>query len=238
MKTLVRASRGNFRGRSMLRSLTAEFIGTFALVFAGTGAIVVNQATNGVVSHVGIALAFGLVIAVGVAALAHISGAHFNPAVTISLVLARRFPLQSALPYLAAEGAGAVAASLLLRVLFPLSASLGATLPSGGWPVAFAFEVVMTFLLALTILLITVERNEFRALAPLAIGGVVALNAIFGGPISGASMNPARSLGPAVAAGVWSHHWIYWVAPILGAALASTVELFLIPNPKPHHEET
>lgn len=204
-----------------MRALWAEFIGTFLLVFAGTGAIIVNSASAGAVTQVGIALAFGLAVAIGICGLAEFSGAHFNPAVTIGLAIAGRFAWARVPAYIVAECAGAVSASRLLRVLFPRDVTLGATLPFAGVGIAFGFEVVMTFFLVFTIVSVARAESPFTGLAPLAIGGAVALNALFGGPISGASMNPARSLGPALVTGNWTAQWIYWTAPIAGAVIAA-----------------
>ncbi len=214
-----------------MRALCAEFAGAFILVFAGTGAIVVNSAFYGVIGHVGISLVFGLAVAMGIVAFAEISGAHFNPAVTIGLIAAGRFEWRTAPPYILAQCAGAIAASGLLRLLFPLDVTLGATLPVAGIFVALCFEVIMTFILMATILGVAPGGRHATALA---IGGAVAMDALFGGPISGASMNPARSLGPAVVAQVWSGHWIYWLAPVLGAVTAAgAYDLLFTPRPNP-----
>lgn len=218
---------------SHARALLAEFAGTFALVAAGAGAIVVNHATDGAVTHVGIALTFGLVIAIGIAALGDCSGAHFNPAVTAALAATRRFPAGRAIPYILAQCAGAVVASVFLRLLFPADATLGATIPRGAWQVSFGLEIIMTLFLVGTILLVARPQNPSRALAPLAIGGVVAMDALFGGPISGASMNPARSFGPALISGRWEHHWIYWAAPLLAAGMAALTDRLLHRSTQP-----
>ncbi len=204
----------------------AEFLGTFLLVFAGTGAIVVNHASAGAVTHVGISLAFGLAALIGICAFGSLSGAHFNPAVTVGLVLAGRFPLKQAPSFIATQCLAAVLASVALRACFPLDLTLGATLPAFGVAAAFAFEVLLTFFLMFVILHTTRPGNAAAALAPLAIGGTVALDALFGGPVSGASMNPARSFGPALVSGSWTAHWLYWLAPLLGAALAAATEVF------------
>ena len=198
----------------------AEFIGTFALVFAGTGAAVVNAAFPGTVTHVGVALTFGLVVLAMIYAVGDVSGAHLNPAVTLGFCAARRMPWGDALPYIASQCAGAFAASGLLRFLFPEVKSLGATLPSGTAAQSFVFEVVLSLILMFVILRVSTGAKEKGITAGIAVGAVIALAALFGGPISGASMNPARSLAPAVVSGQLESLWIYITAPILGALLA------------------
>lgn len=201
------------------QALIAEFVGTFFLVLAGTGALIVDALTHSI-THVGVALVFGLVVAALVYALAHISGAHFNPAVTIGFWTAGEFPGRRVAWYVAAQILGAVAASSALRLMFGDVASLGATTPNGAASTSFWLEVLMTSLLVFVILGSAVHARAVKSFAGIAIGSVIALDALFGGPISGASMNPARSLGPALVAGVWHDQWIYVVAPIAGAMLA------------------
>jgi len=203
-----------------MNRLFAEFLGTFALVFAGTGAIVINQETQGVITHVGVALTFGLIVLAMIYTLGEISGAHLNPAVTTAFAVAGRFPWQDVGGYVAAQLAGALGASGLLRLLFPASPSLGATLPAGPEGQSFILEVVLTFLLMLVILRVSTGAREKGITAGIAIGAVVALEAMFAGPISGASMNPARSLAPAMISGHLQSLWIYLTAPVLGACLA------------------
>ena len=203
-----------------MRRLTAEAIGSFALVFAGTGAIIANAASGGAITHVGVALTFGLIVAAMIYALGDVSGAHLNPAVTLGFWAARRFPLRSVGPYLLAQCAGALAASLVMRFLFPSSATLGATTPSGSAMQSFVLEVLLTSLLMFVILCVSQGPKELGVMAGLAIGAVVALEALFAGPISGASMNPARSLAPAVVSGQVRFLWIYLAAPAIGALLA------------------
>ena len=198
----------------------AEFLGTFGLVFAGTGAIVINQVTNGSIGHAGIALTFGLIVVAMVYAFGDVSGAHLNPAVTIAFAVARRFPWREVPGYLLSQAAGAVAASILLRVLFPANETLGASLPAGGPWQSFILEVVLTFLLMLVILSVSTGAKEKGITAGVAIGAVIALEAMFAGPICGASMNPARSLAPAIVSGHVEYLWIYLAAPALGAVLA------------------
>ncbi len=203
-----------------MQKLVAEGIGTFALVFAGTGAIVVNDLSQGVVSHVGIALVFGLVVAAVIYSVGDISGAHINPAVTLGFWLARRFPGSEVAPYVASQLLGATAASLAVRAVLGAHETLGATLPSGSVGQSLGLEVVISFFLMFTILNVSTGAKEEGITAGLAIGAVVGLAALFAGPISGASMNPARSLGPALVSGQLQHAWVYWLGPIVGAALA------------------
>ncbi|MBW2316558.1 MAG: aquaporin, partial [Deltaproteobacteria bacterium] len=198
----------------------AEAIGTFALVFAGTGAMVTHDVTGGVVTHVGVALTFGLVILAMIYAVGDVSGAHFNPAVTVGFYVARRLPGVDVLPYGASQFAGACLASAILRWVFPDHATLGATLPAIGVAETLVLEVILTFFLMFVILGVSTGAKEEGATAGLAIGGTVALAALFAGPLTGASMNPARSLGPALLGGQMGSLWIYFVAPLIGAGLA------------------
>jgi aquaporin Z len=196
--------------------------GTFVLVFAGTGAIVVNE-TYGAVTHVGIALTFGLVVLALVYALGDISGAHLNPAVTLGFCLARRFALRRAPAYMLSQIAGAVLASGLVRVLFTDNAALGATRPAGPALQSFVLEIILTLFLMLVILSVSTGAKEKGMMAGVAVGAVIALEALFAGPVSGASMNPARSLAPAVVSGHLESLWIYLAAPVVGAGLAVPV---------------
>lgn len=203
-----------------MQKLVAEAVGTFALVFAGTGAIVVNEVVPGTIPNVGVAATFGLVIMVMIYAVGDVSGAHFNPAVTFAFWVARRFPGADVLPYVGAQLAGALVASGLVLTLLGSAGALGATLPAGSAAQSFGLEVVLTTLLMFTILSVATGAKEKGITAGLAIGAVVGLAALFGGPISGASMNPARSLGPALVGGRLEFLWIYLAAPALGASLA------------------
>ena len=203
-----------------MKKFAAEAIGTFALVFAGTGAIVINQVSSGAVTHVGIALTFGLVVLAMIYSLGEVSGAHLNPAVTLGFCTAGRMSWSEALPYLASQCAGAFAASGLLRFLFPQNATLGATLPAGSAMQSFVLEAVLTAILMFTILSVSTGAKEKGITAGIAIGGIITLEALFAGPVSGASMNPARSLAPAVVSGHLDHLWVYLLAPVLGAQLA------------------
>jgi aquaporin Z len=190
------------------------------MVFAGCGAIVIDQATHGAITHAGVAITFGLVVMAMIYAFGDVSGAHMNPAVTLAFTLDRRLPAREALPYMAAQIIGAIAASLLLRLLFPGSDTLGATLPAGPAMQSFVLEAVLGFILMAVILAVASGPKEKGVMAGIAIGGVVGLEAMFAGPICGASMNPARSLAPALVSGHLADVWIYLLAPTLGAALA------------------
>ncbi len=204
----------------VLRTYLAEAVGTFALVFAGTGAIVINDLSGGVISHVGIALTFGLVVLAVIYAIGEVSGAHINPAVTLGFWASGRFPAKHVAPYIVSQSLGALLASVLLWALFPAHESLGATVPAGAAGQSFVLEVVLTFLLMFVILCVAIGAKEQGMMAGTAIGATVGLEALFAGPISGASMNPARSLAPALVSLELSQQWIYVAAPVLGALLA------------------
>jgi MIP family channel proteins len=202
----------------------AEAIGTFILVFAGTGAVMVNEVTKGAVTHVGISFVFGAVVAALIYSIGHISKAHFNPAVTLAFWTSGIFPKNLVLPYILAQLLGAIAASSLLSLSLGKVANLGATLPyNGNWLQSLLLETILSFILMFVIFGSGLDRRAHLGFAGLAIGLTVGLEAAFMGPITGASMNPARSLGPALVGGIWQHHWIYWVAPILGAQVAVIV---------------
>lgn len=207
---------------SLLRRTGAELFGVYALVTVGCGAIVVDNLT-GALGHVGVALSFGLVIVVMVAATGHLSGAHLNPAVTIAFAATRHFPWRETPLYLGAQLLGAVGGALTLRLLFGNVANLGATLPSGTATQSLLLEVLLTAALMFVIVAVATDTRAVGELAALAIGFTVAANALWAGPISGASMNPARSLGPALIAGVWQDQWIYVVGPLVGALLGAVV---------------
>lgn len=212
-------------------AILAEAIGTFVLVFAGTGAVVVNELSNGAVTHLGISFVFGSIVAALIYALGHISGAHFNPAVTLAFWTSGFFPAKNVIPYIIAQSVGAIAASSLLRVSCGLVNNLGATLPlNQNWVQSLVLETVLTFILMFVIFGSGLDRRAPIGFAGLAIGLTVAVEAAFMGPITGASMNPARSLGPALVAQVWQHHWLYWVAPIVGAQLAGVTYRYLSNN--------
>jgi len=205
---------------SLARALAGEVIGTFALVFAGCGAIMVDAKTQAL-GQVGIAATFGLVIMAMVYALGHVSGAHFNPAVTVAFALTRHFPWPRVGAYWAAQLAGALVAALLLRSSLGDLAEVGATLPSGSRGQAFVWELVLSFFLMLVIMAVATDTRAVGEAAAIAIGGTVALDALFGGPISGASMNPARSLAPAIVAANLDAVWVYLTAPLVGATLGA-----------------
>lgn len=209
--------------KAFTRKLAAEAVGTFALVFAGTGAIIINDATGGTVTHVGIGLTFGLVVLAMIYAIGDVSGAHLNPAVTLGFFAARRFPGGQVIPYIGSQLAGAFAASLLLRSLFPANETLGATLPSGSAYQSFVLEAVLTLILMFVILGVSTGSKEKGLLAGVAVGAVIAFEALFAGPISGASMNPARSLAPALVSLRLDSLWIYLTAPIIGACASVLV---------------
>ena len=202
-----------------MKKIVSECIGTFALVFVGTGAIVIGDVT-GTVSHVGVSLTFGLVVLAMIYALGDISGAHLNPAVTVGFWAARRLNWRDVAPYMAGQCVGAVTASVLLRFLFPAHQGLGATRPSGASAQSFVLEVVITWILMFVILNVSTGAREKGITAGIAIGAVIAFAAMFAGPVSGASMNPARSLGPALVSGNLDGLWLYFLAPALGALLA------------------
>lgn len=206
-----------------MKKYIAELIGTFALVFCGTGAIIIDQQTNGQVGHIGVAITFGLIVTSMIYTFGDKSGAHFNPAVTIAFSLANLFPKKQILPYIVSQIIGAFLASAILKLLFPANLNLGATIPAGSNLQSFVLEIVLTFILMLTILFTSQGSKETGTMAGLAIGGVVLLEAMFAGPICGASMNPVRSLSPAIVSGNVATLWIYLTAPVLGATLATLV---------------
>ena len=206
-----------------MKKYYAEVIGTFALVFCGTGAIVINQETSGAISHAGIAFTFGLIVMVMIYALGPISGAHLNPAVTIAFSAAKRFPKKQILPYVISQAIGALLASFTLRLLFASNELLGATMPRGSDLQSFVLETILTFFLMLVIIQVATGSKEQGMFAGLAIGSTVLLEAMFAGPICGASMNPIRSFSPAIISGHLEHLWIYLTAPVIGAVLAIVV---------------
>ncbi len=207
----------------LTQKVAAEMVGTFALVFAGCGAIMVNELSQGVVTHVGVGLTFGLVIMVMIYATGHICGAHFNPAVTVAFAVIGRFPWKQVPAYVAGQIGAALVASGLLRFLLGPIANLGATLPAGTAVQSLVIEIVITFFLMFVITAVATDSRAVGPMAGAAIGGTVALAAIFAGPISGASMNPARSLGPALVSMQLDGLWIYLAGPLVGAALGATL---------------
>jgi aquaporin Z len=217
-------SRQQLLSRLCKREAIAEGIGTFTLVFAGTGAVMVNAISDGSVTHLGISFVFGAVVAAMIYCLGHISGAHLNPAVTLAFWTSGFFPRGLVIPYILAQLIGAVSASALLLISLGRVANLGATLPlNDNWLQSFVLELVLTFILMFVIFGSGLDRRAPVGFAGLAIGLTVCLEAAFMGPITGASMNPARSFAPALMVGIWQHHWVYWLAPIMGAQLAVVV---------------
>ncbi len=203
-----------------MKRLLAEFLGTFILIFAGTGAIVINHVSGGVIGHPGIALVFGLVVLAMIYTFGDISGAHMNSAVTLAFAAAGRFPWKDVGGYIMAQLAGAFAASGVLKLLFSTSPTLGATLPAGPASQSFVLELILTAILMIVVLNVSTGAKEKGITAGIAIGSVIAFEAMFAGPICGASMNPVRSLAPAILSGHFEHLWLYPVATILGALLA------------------
>ena len=210
-----------------MKKYTAEFIATFAMLFCGTGAMIVNEITHGAISHVGVAISWGLIVMVMIYAFGEISGAHMNPAVTIAFAVNKSFSWSKVLPYIISQLLGAITASLVLQFLFPTSTTLGATLPTGSALQSFVLEIILMFFLMLVILQVATGSKEQGMFAGIAIGSIVLLEAMFAGPISGASMNPARSLAPALVSNQTQHVWIYVTAPFVGALLAVITYQFL-----------
>jgi aquaporin Z len=209
----------------------AEGIGTFILIFTGTGSVMVNEVSQGAITHLGVSFIFGAVVAALIYALAHVSAAHFNPAVTLAFWQSGFFPARKVVPYILAQLVGAIVASATLLVTLGRVGTLGATIPlDNNWLQALIVETILTFILMFVILGSGLDRRAPVGFAGLAIGLTVALEAAFMGPITGASMNPARSLGPAVISGIWTHHWLYWLGPILGAQFAVWVYRYLSNN--------
>lgn len=215
-----------------MKKLIAECLGTFVIVFCGTGAIIADQEFGGMIGHLGISLTFGLVVMGMIYALGNISGAHFNPAVTIAFWISGKFPVQLLLPYFFSQLIGALAASLILKGFFPHNLLLGATIPIGSEMQSFWVEFLLTLILMLVILLVSQGSKERGAIAGLIIGLVIFLGAFFAGPISGASMNPARSFGPAIASGRIDFLWIYFTATIAGAIAAVGLWKCIPKNPQ------
>lgn len=217
---------------SLARRASAEALGTFALVFAGCGAIVTNAERGGTLGSVGISLVFGLVILAGIAAFGHISGAHFNPAVTASFLLTRHLPGRDALTYIGAQIIGATCGALLLWAVWPgKPAHLGATVPTIAVGRAVLVEAVMTATLMAVILSVATDTRAAGAPAAIAVGATIALDALFGGPLTGASMNPARSFAPALVSGEWHEFWVYLAGPLLGAPLGACAYQFVRGRP-------
>jgi aquaporin Z len=216
-----------------LRRWVAEAVGTFFLVLIGPGAVMVNAYSGGAVGHAGVALAFAFVITAMIYALGHLSGAHLNPAVTLGFWSARRFPARELVPYIVAQCLGAMLASLTLRAVLGPIGALGATLPSISLAGAFTIEWLLSFALMFVIMAVATDERVADGFAAIAVGLTVGFGAMMGGPLTGASMNPARSLGPAVVGNLWRAHWIYWLAPITGMIVAANVYEYLRPSKPP-----
>ena len=205
----------------------AESVGTAGLVFVGPGAIIIDELSAGEVTHLGVGLTFGMIVAVMVYAVGHISGAHINPAVTLGFALTRHFPWREVPVYWGAQLLGALAASGAHRLLFGLVDNMGATVPAGSAWQSLGLEIALTFILMFVIMAVATDVRAVGQIAAIAIGTTVGLEAIFAGPISGASMNPARSFGPALVGWVWYSHWIYWVGPVAGAMTSALLYRWL-----------
>jgi len=214
------------------RIFIAEFIGTFTLVFAGTGSMMVDIMTNGAIGNLGIAAAFGLAVMVMVYTIGAISGAHINPAVTIGFAVSKKIPIKRIPLYWSAQLSGAILASVSLKLLLGDIGNLGVTQPADSVLAALAMEVVLSLLLMMVILAVVSGGAEVKSQAAIAIGGMIALGSIVGGPISGASMNPARSFAPALISGVMSYNWLYWLAPIVGTSLGALIISSINPDSK------
>ncbi len=221
-----------------MRRCAAEFVGTFLLVFAGPGAVVINEVSGGGVGSLGIGLSFGLAVMAAIYAVGHVSGAHINPAVTIAFALARHFPWSLVPAYVLAQLLGACAASAVHLALFGEVANLGATVPSGSPLQALGLELILTMFLMFVVSSVATDVRAVGQAAAIAIGGYVALAATFAGPVAGASMNPARSFGPALLSGTWTHWWVYWVGPIAGAVLGALLYRYVrvASPPKPDNK--
>ena len=215
-----------------MRRYLAELIGTFAMVFCGTGAIIIDQVSGGSITHVGVAMTFGLIVLGMIYSLGDISGAHLNPAVSIAFTLSKRLGIKDAIAYIIFQISGACMASLILKLMFPLNENLGATIPSGSDMQSFILEIILTFILMFVILNVSTGAKEKGITAGIAVASIVGLEAMFAGPICGASMNPARSLAPALLSGHLQSLWIYIFAPIIGAWIAVLCFQFLNPKDK------
>lgn len=213
-----------------MRKYISESIGTFSMVFCGTGAMTINEVTGGDITHVGIAITWGLIVMAMIYAFGDISGAHFNPAVTIAFAYAKKFEWKEVPKYILAQCIGAIVASSILYFLFPQSEYLGGTIPTIDDLRAFVLEILLAYFLMVVIINVSTGSKETGTMAGIAIGGVVLLEAMFAGPITKASMNPARSLGPALLSGHWEHQWLYFIAPIIGALLGVLTCKVVKPN--------
>ncbi|WP_075590649.1 aquaporin [Labilibacter marinus] len=206
----------------------SELIATYALIFFGSGAIIINTTSGGLLTHLGVAIAFGVVVMALIYGFGETSGCHINPAVTLAFWYAGTFPGKQVLPYIIFQAIGAFLASLTLKILFPDQEFLGGTLPAGTAMQSFVIEIILTFFLMLVVINVATGSKEVGTLAGIAIGGIVLLEALVFGPITGASMNPIRSLAPAIVSGKLQHIWVYLSAPIIGALLAIMVYKIMV----------
>lgn len=207
----------------MKNKLFAEFMGTFILIFIGCGGIIVNDLYEGILGHLGVNLVFGLVVMAIIYSIGNVSGAHINPAVTIGFLVAGRIEKKIVIPYIFVQILGAITGAFVLHLLFPTHTTLGSTLPSGSLLQSFIFEIFLSFILMFIVLNVSTGHKEIGMMAGVAVGGTIVFEALVGGPVSGASMNPARSLGPAVISGNLSPIWIYLTAPVIGTILAHPI---------------
>ncbi|MBS1617551.1 MAG: aquaporin [Bacteroidetes bacterium] len=215
-----------------MRNYISEVFGTFAIVFFGTGVVIVNQETHGVVGHTGICIVWGLIVMSMIYALGTVSGAHFNPAVSIGFAIAKKFEWAQVVPYIISQCVGAIAGSAVLKLLFPANEMLGGTMPAGSDVQSFVLEFILTFVLMAVIMRVAFGSKEQGLFAGLAISSIVCLEALMAGPVSGASMNPARSLGPALVSMHMNKWWIYAIAPTLGSIAAVYFDMYLGPAGK------
>ncbi len=219
--------------RATAAPYVAEFLGTFALVFAGPGAAAVNVASDGAVGQVGVGLSFGLIVMAMIFAFGHVSGAHINPAISVAFFALGRIDARRLVGYVAVQLAGATLAAVAIIAIVGDEGNAGATVPGiNGTDAAFVSELILTFFLAIVVLIVATDSRAEGSMAAIAVGGYVAMAATGWGPVAGASMNPARSFGPALAANVWTSHWVYWAAPILGALIA-VVAYHILREPTP-----
>lgn len=217
-----------------MRNYIAEYLGTFMMIFAGTGAMIINDVSGGAITHVGVALTWGMIVAAVIYSIGDVSGAHLNPAVTIGFMVAKRFPAKQVTPYIISQLAGAFSASLLLAWLFPAHETLGATIPTVSAEKALVIELILTFILMFVIMHVAFGAKEKGLMAGVAIGTTVGLEAMFAGPVTNASMNPARSIAPSVVSGNLEHLWLYIVATIAGAILAVLVSQYIMQESPDH----
>ena len=211
-----------------MKKYVAEFIGAFAIVFFGCGAVVVDTLKGGIIGHVGVNVAFGVIVAVMIYSFGNVSGAHFNPAVTIAFWAAGKLERQLIIPYVASQVLGGIAGAFMLMVIFPTTPTFGENVPAGTAFQAFALELIMTFFLMLIIHSVSTGHMEKGIMAGVAIGGYISIEGYIAGPFSSSSMNPARSIGPAIASGDYTLLWIFLTAPIIGAFLASMVRRYVV----------